>query len=355
MADGREIIFFDESPVPRVDVRDVRELDPPVVGSQLRQDPLTGSWNAVAAHRQARTHRPPADQCPLCPSRNGAHTEIPTDSYDVVVFENRFPAFAPTVEAPSRGDSDHGPFVSSPGRGRCEVVCFTSDHYASLGALDTRRMVTVLRVLAERTVSLATTPEVAYVYCFENRGEAIGVTLLHPHGQIYAMPLVPPRIELLAAALDQSRTRSGECPQCRALTAELAVGDRIVVESEHTVAYVPFAARWPYEIRVVPREHKAMLSALSEEQLVDLAVTYRDVLQRLDRLDATAPVPYIAGWQQAPAGRDDWHLAAEIFTIRRGPQLLKYLAGIESGAGLWINDISPEFAAMQLRASRGAT
>lgn len=345
LADDREIIFFDEEPAER-HVDDPRDLEPRATSAQLRLDPLTRSWTAVAAHRLARTFKPPTDQCPLCPSVDGRHTEVPAADYDVVVFENRFPSFATDATGPTTAE----PFVERPGRGRCEVICFTSDHDASFVDLEPARVRTVLRALADRTAELSAQPGVEYVYCFENRGEEIGVTLLHPHGQIYAMPLVPPRMASLTETARAHRRETGRCAQCDTLDAELADGRRIVAATEHWVVYVPFAARWPYELRVVPRRHLPDLTALAAAELDELGEVYLDAVRRIDSLDA-GPVPYIAGWQQAPvgSGRGDWHLAAEVFTLRRAPGRLKYLAGIESGAGLWINDVTPEASAERLR------
>jgi UDPglucose--hexose-1-phosphate uridylyltransferase len=176
------------------------------------------------------------------------------------------------------------------------------------------------------------------------------VTLSHPHGQIYGYPFVPPRFFRAAEAMRRYAERTGGCLQCQQLSAELAAGDRIVCQSPGWVAYVPFAARWPYEVRVAPREHLPDLPALTSGLRDELAEVYLDVLKRFDRLFDT-PVPYIAGWQQAPVrqDRDVWHLAAEIFTIRRAPGKLKYLAGSESAAAIWINDVAPEVAAARLR------
>ncbi|HEV2894026.1 MAG TPA: galactose-1-phosphate uridylyltransferase, partial [Actinomycetota bacterium] len=180
LADGRELIYFDEREgVDRHDP-DTRDLGPAVTSSQIRCDPLREEWVVVASHRQGRTHLPPADQCPLCPSRDGRATEIPAADYDVVVFENRFPSLAPDP-----GEvADGGPFHRGPGVGRCEVVCFTADHGGALARLPVGRIRTVVEVWAERTLELGALEGVEQVFPFENRGEEIGVTLHHPHGQI---------------------------------------------------------------------------------------------------------------------------------------------------------------------------
>jgi UDPglucose--hexose-1-phosphate uridylyltransferase len=245
---------------------------------------------------------------------------------------------------------DVPPFRSGPGAGRCEVVCFSSDHGSSFSQLPLEQVETVIDAWADRTEALNAIDSIDYVFCFENRGEEIGVTLSHPHGQIYGYPFVPPRFYRTAEAFERHRERTGRCLQCDLLEAELADGSRIVTESENWVAYVPFAARWPYEVRLVPRRHVPDLPALDDVERKDLAQIYVAVLRAFDGLFDT-PTPYIAGWQQAPArtGRDNWHLGAEIFTIRRAEGKLKYLAGSESGAAVWINDIAPEDAATRLR------
>jgi UDPglucose--hexose-1-phosphate uridylyltransferase len=356
LADGRELIYFDAEPGRDRAAPDLRtDLPATSTTSQVRWDPLFHTHTVIADHRQSRTYRPPTDLCPLCPSREGMSTEIPAADYEVVVFENRFPAFSlqagetvPEVNEP--------PFRSAPGVGRCEVVCFTPDHNGSFSSLTERQARTVIDAWADRTADLGARDSIEYVFCFENRGEEIGVTLSHPHGQIYGYPFVPPRFFNAAQTTRRYRERTGGCLQCVLLRAELDDGKRIVTCSEHWVAYVPFAARWPYEVRVVPRTHVPDLPALGAAQRDDLAVIYLDVLRRFDALFDT-PTPYIAGWQQAPVRdtRDEWHLAAEILTIRRAPGKLKYLAGSESGAAVWINDVTPEAAAARLRGDVSGT
>jgi UDPglucose--hexose-1-phosphate uridylyltransferase len=350
LADGRELFYYDREPGHDRSAADQRtDLPPAETSSQMRWNPLFRDYAVVAGHRQARTYRPPDDLCPLCPSTADRHTEIPAPDYEVAVFENRFPSFslASTALVPL---VDEPPFRSAPAAGRCDVMCFTSDHGGAFSRLSPEHARTVIDAWADRTAALSRIDTIEYVFCFENRGEEIGVTLSHPHGQIYGYPFVPPRFFRVAEAFRRHRERTGHCLQCELLEAELKADLRIVTQSEQWVAYVPFAARWPYEVRVVPRSHVADLPALDDAARNDLARVYLDVLRRFDRLFDT-PAPYIAGWQQAPVrqNRDGWHLAAEIFTIRRAAGKLKYLAGSESGAAVWINDIAPEDAAQRLR------
>jgi UDPglucose--hexose-1-phosphate uridylyltransferase len=356
LADGREIFYYDREPGADRTAPDQRtDLAATATSSQMRWNPLFRDYSVIAGHRQTRTYKPPADLCPLDPSRNGKLTEIPASDYEVVVFENRFPSFA-LSSVDSVPLLDEPPFRSGPGAGRCEVVCFTSDHAGSFSHLPPERARTVIDAWADRTDALGRIDSIEYVFCFENRGEEIGVTLSHPHGQIYGFPFVPPRFYRVGESLQRHRDRFGTCLQCDLLEAELKAETRVVSVSEHWVSYVPFAARWPYEVRVVPRRHVPDLPALGDAERDDLAEVYLDVLRRFDGLFDT-PAPYIAGWQQAPPrhGHDDWHAAAEIFTIRRAPGKLKYLAGSESGAAVWINDVTPENAAARLRGDISGT
>ncbi|MFG1924281.1 galactose-1-phosphate uridylyltransferase [Cryptosporangium sp. NPDC048952] len=348
LSDSRELFYFDDGPGKDRSAVDERGLPHVTNTSERRWDALAAEWVVIAGHRQSRTFLPPTDQCPLCPTRDADHrTEIPAPDYDVVVFENRFPSLSVASTAESRVS---GLFDTEPGNGRCEVVCFTSDHNGSFSQLPAPRVRTVLDALSNRTVALGRIPGVEYVFCFENRGEEIGVTLSHPHGQIYAYPFVPPRMERIRQALREHHDATGECLQCALLAAEQADGARIVEKGAHFTAYVPFAARWPYEVMIVPHRHVPDLPALDEAELAELAEFYPAVLRRFDGL-FEQPAPYIAGWQQAPVrfDRDQWHLALQVFSIRRAPGKLKYLAGSESGAAVWINDIAPERAAAALR------
>ncbi|GGO10013.1 galactose-1-phosphate uridylyltransferase [Micromonospora parathelypteridis] len=351
LADGRELIYFDERDDAVRDQPDRRDLPPPPPASQLRYDPLTDEWVAVAVHRQTRIFLPPASECPLDPSEGDRLTEIPAPDYDVVVFENRFPSLSGRV-ADEPGEIT--PFTPvRPGLGRCEVVCFTSDHNASFASLPPRRVRTVLDALADRTEVLGELPGVEQVFCFENRGVEIGVTLHHPHGQIYAYPFVTPRTRaLLAAARRHAERTGGGNLYADVLAAERATGDRVVAENEHWTAFVPAAARWPFEVHVAPHRVVPDIPALSDSERDAFGPLYLDLLRRFDNL-FDMPMPYISAWQQAPVriDRELGHLHLQLFSIRRAKDKLKYLAGSESGMGVFINDISPERAADLLRAA----
>ncbi|MEI5522664.1 galactose-1-phosphate uridylyltransferase [Streptomyces brasiliscabiei] len=341
LADGRELIYYDLRDDTVRDAVDKRPLERTVTTSEVRRDPLLGDSVAIASHRQGRTYHPPANECPLCPSEGDRLSEIPDSSYDAVVFENRFPSLA--------GDS-----------GRCEVVCFTSDHNASFADLTEEQARLVLEAWTDRTAELSHLPSVEQVFCFENRGAEIGVTLGHPHGQIYAYPFTTPRTALMLRSLAAHKDATGgENLFDTVLERELA-DERIVLETEHWAAFVPYAAHWPYEIHLYPKRRVPDLLALDEDARSEFPQVYLELLMRFDRIfgEGEPPTPYIAAWHQAPFGtleefegvqREDFALHLELFTIRRTTGKLKFLAGSESGMNVFINDVPPERAAERLR------
>jgi UDPglucose--hexose-1-phosphate uridylyltransferase len=346
LADGRELIYFDESDAADRGEPDRRELPPPPPASEIRYDPILDEWVAIAAHRQTRTHLPPSDECPLCPSTPTRSTEVPAYDYDVAVFENRFPSFSHRRGAV---DPPHLPGLTDtrPGYGRCEVVCFTADHNASFASLTPSRVRLVVEAWADRTAELNALPDVEQVFCFENRGEAIGVTLSHPHGQIYAYPFVTPRTRRM---LRSARRHPSGNLLADALAAERTVAERVVASNEHWTAFVPAWARWPYEIHLYPHRQVPDIPALSGDERDAFGPVYLEVLRRLDGLFGIK-MPYIAAWHQAPVrvDRELSYLHLQVFSIQRAPGKLKYLAGSESGMGVFVNDVRPEQAAERLR------
>jgi UDPglucose--hexose-1-phosphate uridylyltransferase len=331
LADGREIIFFDRDGAPLRAVDDRRPITASTGSSQVRRDPILDEDVVIASHRQDRTYLPPPDQCPLCPTVAGRLTEVPVPDYQVVVFENRFPSLS--------------------GNGRCEVVCFSSDHAAGFADLSVDRVDLVLSAWIDRTTALSQLPSVEQVFCFENRGPEIGVTLAHPHGQIYGYPFVTPRTTRMLEVAQRYQERTGGAILVDDVVAgERSDGSRVIAENEHWICFVPEAARWPVEVHLYPTRRVADLPALDREQRAAFAPLYLDVLQRFDRL-YNAPLPYIAAWHQAPrsVGRDLLGLHLEVFSSRRSADKLKFLAGSEAAMGAFISDVTPEQTAARLR------
>lgn len=369
LTDGRELIYFDDTepwasaPGPRPG-EDTRPLPPAVGGARMRRDPLTGEWVPMASHRMDRTFLPPREVCPLCPSRPGLPSEIPAADYDVVVFENRFPALTRRDPGPEAAVDGEALWPERPAAGRCEVVCFTSDHDASFAALPPRRVRTVVEAWADRTAELSALDGVAQVFCFENRGREIGVTLSHPHGQIYAYPYVAPRTAQHVARAAEHHAATGRDLLGDVLAAERRAGRRVLWTGEHWTAFVPAAARWPVELHLVPHRHVLDVAGLDDAEREEVSAAYPRLLRALDGFFVAGgePVtlPYIAGWFAAPlAGREAPErlprLHLQVFSILRAPGKLKYLAGSESAAGAWISDTTPERIADRLREVLGGT
>lgn len=379
LADGRELLYFDDTPefVSGERTRtlvDERELPAATSASELRQDPLTGAWYTYAAHRMNRTFLPPANENPLAPTRPGQlPTEIPADDYDVVVFQNRFPSLAQSEsQAGSGAESDLGTHSATaapafvpckPGHGRCEVVCFTPDSQVSFRDLPYTRARTIVEAWAHRTKELSALPGIEYVYPFENRGEEIGVTLQHPHGQIYAYPFVPERAAQIAARAHEFRKAQGDTgtgatgadtgPDLfdHILESEHADGQRVVVQGEYFTAFVPAAAKWPVEIMLVPHRAVPNFAELHDAEKDELTRLYLDILGRMDRFfEGVERTPYIASWNQAPVNApQDGRLHLQLFSLMRSPGRMKFLAGSESGQGAWISDTTPERIAARFR------
>ena len=349
LMDGRTIRYYDTQGQTRSaeDQRPVEEQ--PVIG-EMRLDPLNNEWVVIAAHRQGRIFLPPKELNPLAPSRPGFLTEIPESDYEVVVFDNR----SPSLRSPSSSiDIPHDPDFSThpvPSAGKCEVVCFTSNYDASFKDLSHRQIRTVLEAWRDRTAELSKFDYISHIALFENRGEEVGVTLNHPHGQVYAYSYLPPKTDRMLSVARAHHAKTGRVLLDDIVARELKDEVRIVAKNSEWVAYVPYASRYPFEIHVAPLRSVPDFVALDESASEAFAPIAKEVLQRLDDVFGVA-MPYIASWHQAPVreGRDVMRLHWQIQSVRRAPGKLKYLAGSESAFGAFMMDLKPEQSAQQLR------
>jgi UDPglucose--hexose-1-phosphate uridylyltransferase len=299
---------------------------------ERRWHPLRQEWILVAAGRQGRTFLPAKNACPLCPSTSDRHTEVPADRFHVAVFENRFPAMLD-------------------GKGVCEVVVYCQQHDSSFGSLERDSLEQLMGAWTNRYCELGARRDVRYVYIFENRGEAVGVTLHHPHGQIYAYPFIPPTIEAeLQAARAHARKGKG-CLQCDLIADERRAEDRMLFERGGIAAYVPAYARFPAEVHVAPILHAGALPDLSQDARLDLGEALQAVARAYDRR-FQVPMPYMMAMHQRPTdGRPhpEAHLHVEFYPLLRDSRRLKYLAAGECGTGTFVSDSLPEEAAAELR------
>ncbi len=346
--DGRALVLYARVPLPDGIEAPSPNTAPHAPNAHVRWHPLRGEWVAYASHRQNRTFLPPPEYNPLAPTTDPAQpTEVPQGPWDVAVFENLFPTL--TLAA-------HGPpdlmVPTRPGLGVCEVVVFTQDARATLGTLPLCHLELLMDVWADRYEELGSRPEVAYVFPFENRGVEVGVTLHHPHGQIYAYPMVPP---VPARELEQQRAyydQHGRGLLADLIDQEIGEGSRLVYESAEAVAFMPVCARYSYEVWVAPRRSAASFAALTREERREFARALKTVLLKFDGL-WNKPFPYILAFHQAPTDgvpHPEAHLHAEFYPAYRMPGRLKYLAGSEIGAGVFTADTLPEEKVKELQA-----
>ncbi len=318
--------------------------------SELRWNPLLGEWVATATHRQKRTFLPPENFCPFCPAKPGGFpTEIPSENYDIVVFENRFPSLRSHPGTPSVRGNDLYPVRS--GEGVCEVVLYSPRHHSSLAQEPIEQIYKLLRVWRDRFQELSAIEFVRYVFIFENKGEAIGVTLHHPHGQIYAYPFIPPLIDKELKRSREHQENSGRCLLCDILLEERRDGRRLILENNSFCAYIPFFARWPYEVHITSRRHLQAVTDFTSEEERDLASILKSTLVGYDKLFDRS-FPYMMALHQRPSDGldyDYYHFHIEFYPPLRSANRLKYPAGSETGAGMFINDTLAEEKAGELR------
>jgi UDPglucose--hexose-1-phosphate uridylyltransferase len=314
--------------------------------SELRWDPTLREWVATATHRMDRPQMP-KDWCPFCPGSG----RVP-ENYDVHLYANDFPTYQ---DPPPEPDFDGDDFYRvRPAYGYCDVVLYHPDHNTSLAQLHLDHIEKLIRLWIKRFKELKAKQDLKYVLVFENNGEVIGVTMPHPHGQIYSFPFVPPRIERQVLSAGDYFKSSGKCLFCAILEREEHDAKRIVFKHEHYTAFVPFYAHWPYEVHIYPRRHFAYIDELGPEEITGLGAAIRTILRKYNNLYGFA-FPYMMMLYQAPVDGGEYpgfHFHIEFYPPYRSRDKLKYLAGVETGGGTFINDSAAEEKAAQLRRSK---
>ena len=346
--DGRALRLYSRRPISDAIASPPSAPKGAPANSHMRWHPLRGEWVAYAQHRQDRTFLPPAEHNPLAPSADpNRPSEVPVGDYDVAVFDNLFPTFSErTTAAPAEI------VPTRPARGACEVVVFTQDPSGSLGRLPLPHLELILEVWAERYLDLGCRDDVQYVMPFENRGVEVGVTLHHPHGQIYAYPFVPPIAQTELAAQAEFRRARGCGLLERLLADEVTDGRRILYLSDEAIAVVPVCARYAYEVWIAPRRPAPSFADLTPAERSELARALKTILLKFDRL-WDRPFPYVMVVHQAPTDGHDHpesHVHIEFYPPYRMRDRLKYIAGSELGAGAFTADTLPEAKAAELRA-----
>jgi UDPglucose--hexose-1-phosphate uridylyltransferase len=344
--DGRALYLYSTREIPAGIVATNPKGEALKANPHFRWHPLRQEWVIYAGHRQNRTFLPPRDYSPLSVSTSQEFpTEMPEGDYDVAVFENLFPSLnlyteeSPTFSVPTR-----------PAKGVCEVVVFTKDPDSSLGDLPLSRIELILEVLGERTKELGKLKEVQYVMPFENRGIEMGVTLHHPHGQIYSYPFIPPVQQTILDSMKKHYDQFGEGLLDRLIQNEITDNHRVTFDSKHSLAFIPVFARYPYETWIAPKREMNYLYELNHEERRDLAISLKTTLMKFDAL-WKRPFPYLMTLFQAPfdgVDHPEAHLFFQITPPYRSKDRLKYLAGTELGAGIFVNDSYPEEKAQEL-------
>lgn len=344
--DGRSLYLYSESPIQDdiVPVNPVNEGPKPT--PHQRWHPLRREWVIYASHRQNRTFLPPKDYSPLAVTKSKDFpTEMPAGNYEVAVFENLFPSLnLTTTEAPDLS------VPTQPSQGICEVIVFTKDPDTSLGHLPRRRVELILRVLAERTKELGKIEHIQYVMPFENKGVEMGVTLHHPHGQIYSYSFIPPVQERFLESMKSfwEENKSGLLEKI--ISDEQADGRRIIIETEHVICFIPVFARYPYETWITTKRKVPYLHEMTDEEFLDLSSVLKILLLKFDHL-WSRPFPYLMTINQAPVkgSHPHAHFFFQLTPPYRTKDRLKFLAGTELGAGIFVNDSLPEEKAEELR------
>jgi len=346
--DGRTLTVYSRNPIAAEMTAPSPSPDPVYANPHLRWHPLRREWVAYASHRQGRTFMPPPEYNPLAPTQDPQFpTELPAGDYDIAVFENRFPSLIPTAKNPPSLIVE-----TLSANGVCEVVVFTQNPQASLSTLPLDHLELLFQVWGDRTRMISQHTQIRYVLPFENKGVEVGVTLHHPHGQIYAYPFVPP----VPAQMGASQLAYYQQHQRGLLQdlvqKEITDNQRILYQDEWAIAFVPVCARYPYEVWIAPIQPVATFPELTPEQRLGLAKALKTVTLKYDGL-WNRPFPYLMAWFQAPVNgypHPEWHLHAEFYPPYRTSDRLKYLAGTELAAGMFANDTLPEEKAKELQA-----
>ena len=328
---------------------------------ERRWHPLRQEWVTITSHRNTRpwlgaratvneTDLPDyVADCYLCPGNARISGQNNADYSSVFVFDNDHPAFS--FDAPEDLESPPGIYRNAPARGICRVVCYSPKHNLTLAELNANEIAQVLSCWATQTRELGSRKEIKHVLIFENKGEIVGVSNPHPHCQIYAADFVYKTIETEMEAMKLFGTSTGQELFSAILETEIDDGRRLVAGNTQAIGFIPYFARFPYETYVAPMRPCAHLFDLDEAELAGFAEVLRETLVRLDNLWEMS-FPYMLVVHQAPtdgADYSDYHCHIQIHPPLRQPGLQKFLAGVETGGGHYLNDKSPEDAAAELR------
>lgn len=314
--------------------------------AELRYNPLTNDWVMIASHRQNRPQMP-KDWCPFCPGSG----KVP-DQFDVYKYDNDFPALS--ADAPEPDDVKTNFYKMAKSFGKCEVILYSPKHTITLPELPQSHVRKLVDLWVERFVEIQKDETIKYVFIFENRGEVVGVTMPHPHGQIYGYPFIPKKLELELASSKKHMEETGRCLICDMLADEVKYGDRIIIENDDFYTFLPFFSEYPYGMYIASKAHKQSIDQFNEREKDNLAKIVRETAGTLDNL-FDYPFPYMMCMYQSPVNTEDkgeyYHFHIEFFPPMRSKEKQKFNASSETGAWAHCNPTAPEEKAIELRAA----
>lgn len=315
--------------------------------AELRWHPLIEDWVMIASHRQNRPQMP-KDWCPFCPGSG----KVP-EQFDVYEYDNDFPALSQTPPEPD--DVANEFFKVAPAYGKCEVILYSPEHTVTLPELSAEHIRKLVDLWVERFDSISADEKIKYVFIFENRGEVVGVTMPHPHGQIYGYSVVPKKIELELQSSGKYYKENGKCLFCEMLSQEQKAKSRIIFEDEYFTVFLPFFTEYPYGVYIMPKRHFGNISQMTDEEKTSFAKTLRETAGMLDSLFDTK-FPYMMCMHNAPVNLDEdvsesYHFHVEFFPPMRSADKQKFNASSETGAWAHCNPTAPEEKAIELRAA----
>ncbi len=312
--------------------------------AELRYNPLINDWVMIASHRQNRPQMP-KDWCPFCPGSG----KVP-DDYEVYKYDNDFPALS--TNPPALDDVKTDFYKMAESYGKCEVILYSPDHNATLSELSQSHIRKLVDLWTQRYIKLQKDKKIKYIFIFENRGEVVGVTMPHPHGQIYGYPFIPKRLELELESSKKHMEDTGHCLMCDILADEVKHGDRIIIENEDYYAFLPFFSEYPYGMYIVSKTHKQSIDQFRDKQKDNLAKILKETTGTLDSL-FDYPFPYMMCMYQSPVNcgyeYNYYHFHIKFFPPMRSKDKQKFNASSETGAWAHCNPTAPEEMAIQLR------
>jgi len=313
--------------------------------AELRYNPINNEWIMIASHRQARPNMP-AGYCPFCPG-SGA---VPDGGYMTLRYSNDYPALSQNPPVPD--DVASGLFEVRPAYGVCEVLLYSDDHTATVGGLSDAHTHKLAKMWRECFDEIAADENVKYVYIFENRGDVVGVTMPHPHGQVYGYSYIPKKLAEESASASAYLARTGRNLYMDLLAEEKADGRRVLFANEHFTVYMPFFSPVAYGIHVTANRHVPHIGGMTACELDALGETVRDCAGMYDSLFGEA-FPYMMCMHNAPVNSGDcddfWQFHIEFFPPMRSRDRQQFFASSETGAGAWCNPTSPEEKSAELR------